>query len=243
MKTLLHFVIFFMCVPVWAQQEAVFMTADAGVTVGYASWRSFGAFRKEYNTVNQETLSRDLGSISDQVGYSAGIDCFLTKHYYTGIDFYQAFSRASARFDNDARRIMKTQVTTWTVFLGWLQPTEKGYWTLSTGINASFGYLHSYLIFADRTIYTHTGGLSGEFHDLALGMPLKFEFNRVLGERLGFRWGVQLNIYGKPFDLGMQNSFVTQTAGSVSLNDKQVNFDITGATLSAGLSYKIFRKE
>lgn len=244
MKTLLRFILFFVCVPsVTGQEETIFMTADAGVTAGYASWRSFGAFRKEYNNLNQATLDNDLGSISDQIGYSAGVDCFITRHYYTGVDFYQAFSRASAKFDNDARRVMKTQVTTWTVFLGWLQPTEKGYWTLSTGLNASFGYLHSYLVFSDGTKYTTTGGLSGEFHDLALGVPLKFESTRMLGDRLGFRWGAQLNIYGKPFDLGMQNSFVTQTAGSVSLNGKQVNFDITGATLFAGLSYKILRKE
>jgi hypothetical protein len=243
MKIHSRIILLFLCAvnSLQAQEETIFMTADAGMALAYTPWKSFGNLRKEYNSTNAEAIDHRLGRLSDQYGYSVGVDCFVTKHYYTGVDMQQTYARASATFTNGAKRIFTTQTTAFSVYIGWLQPRENGYWTLSTGFNFAFGYLHSHIVFADGTRYTHTGGFSGEFHDLGIGVPLKFERTIAFDQRFALRWGMQLNYYTKPFDLGMQNTFVTQTQGAVSLNDKQVNFDISGIALFAGFSYKILQ--
>jgi hypothetical protein len=225
----------------YAQTETIFMAADAGIAATYAPWPSFNDFRREYNKVNEAMTDRNLGMLSDQYGYAVGIDCFVTKHLYSGVDLQKSYGRAAATFTNGAKRVMTTNCSAFSVYLGWLQPRENGYWTLSTGINAAFGYLHSHIVFADGTRYTHTGGFSGEFHDLGIGVPLKFEVTRNIDERFAWRWGAQFVYYTKPFELGMQNTFVTMTAGAIALNGKQINFDISGITLSGGFAYKILQ--
>jgi len=225
-----------------AQDEEIFMTIDAGPVVNYVPWSSFQKFREEYNTTNAETLKNNLGGLSWQYGYSVGVDCFVANHLYSGVDYYYAHSSASAKFENDSRRIMKSDINTITVFIGWLQAYEKSYWTLTTGLNASFGTIHSYLQFPDGTRYVHTSGLSGEFHDVAIGLPLKFEWTRNLSARTAIRIGGQFNAYGRSFNLGMQNSFTTVTTGAIALNEKQVNFDIMGGSVFFGIAFKIVQQ-
>jgi len=223
-----------------AQEESLFLSLDAGPVAGYVPWKSFSGFRKEYNSSNSETLKQDLGLLSYQYGYSVGVDCFVANHLYSGVDYYYAHGKTAAKFNNNAERIITTDINTISTFIGWLQPTTKGYWTLSTGFSFAFGTAHSFLKFPDGTVYKSTGGLSGEFHDINFGGLLKFEWNRNLTEKLGLRFGGQLNYYARSFDLGMQNTFVTMTAGAIELNGRQINFDVSGVTVFCGLSYKLF---
>lgn len=224
-----------------AQDETIFLSLDAEVSGGYTPWKSFREFRNTYNSTNAETLKNKLGSLSPQYGYSYGIDCFIENHLYTSVDVATQYARTDAKFDNGAKRLIRYQSTAITSAIGWLQPTNNGYWTLVTGFTVAFGNLRSFIEFADGTRYVHTGGLSGEFHDYNIGVPLRYEWNKNLTDRWTWRSGIEAMFYFETSDLGMQNAFVTQTAGSLALNDAYVRFDISGIRLYTGLSFKLVK--
>jgi len=226
-----------------AQEETIFLSGEVHAVSGYLPWKSFQNFRKEYNTVNAESITNKMGSLSPQYGYAIGLDCFVSKHLYSSIEYMNTSSRTHAKFNNGSKRLIRANSKIINTNIGWLQATSSGYWTLTTGFSAAFGNLRSFIEFADGTRYQHTAGLSGEFHDLNIGVSLNFEWNKQLSERLFWRSGAGMNFFFETTDLGMQNTFVTQTAGSLSLNNQQVNYDISGLSIYTGLAYKLFIQE
>ena len=223
-----------------AQEETIFLSGEAHAVAGYMPWKSFKDFRKEYNTLNSESLANELGSLSSQYGYDIGLDCFISNHLYCSVDWMSTNARTHAKFDNDSKRLIQFKSNIINTNIGWLQATTSGYWTLTTGFSGAFGTLKSFIEFPDGTRYHHTAGLSGEFRDVNIGLSLNFEWNRKLSEKLYWRSGIAGNFFFETTDLGMQNAFVTQTAGSLALNNTQVNFDISGLSVYTGLAYKIF---
>ena len=224
----------------YAQEETIFLSGEIHAVTGYTPWKSFQNFRKEYNTTNAESISNKLGSLSPQYGFAAGLDCFVSNHLYCAVDYMNLSSRTRASFTNGAQRLIQANTKIINSNIGWLQPTTSGYWTLTTGFSAAFGNLKSFIEFPDGTRYKHTSGLSGEFHDVNIGISLNFEWNKQLSDRIFWRTGASTNFFFETTDLGMQNTFVTQTAGSLSLNSTQVNYDISGLTIYTGLAFKLY---
>ncbi len=243
MKTIVSIIIAIISLQAYSQEETIFLSGEAHVVSGYLPWKSFQSFRKEYNTVNSESMTNSMGSLSPQYGYALGFDCFVSKHLYSSIEYMNTSSRTQAKFNNGSKRLIRANSKIINTNIGWLQATTSGYWTLTTGFSAAFGNLRSFIEFADGTRYQHTAGLSGEFHDLNIGVSLNFEWNKQLSERLYWRSGAGMNFFLETTDLGMQNTFVTQTAGSLSLNNQQVNYDISGLSVYTGLAYKLFIQE
>jgi hypothetical protein len=240
MKQLLYLT-FLLASVAYSQDVTSFVGLNANAKIGYARWSSFDDFRKEYNSVNDTSLTRNLGSLSDQYGFSLGIDCFVENHLYAAVSLTKSYSRTSAKFTNDAKRVMESNFSEIGVFIGWLQPAKKGYWTLTTGFDFAFGVVRSYPVFADGTRYHHTGGLSGEFHGIAIGLPLRFEVSRSLTPWLDLRISAQANYFFNVSDLGLQSAFVSSSEGNIASNGKAILPDISNISLTAGLSCKIFK--
>lgn len=225
---------------VLAQNAKINTSLYAGLAAGYTPWKSFSQFRKEYNSVNAASVKNKLGSLSEQYGTELGIECFITRHFYASVEWNHLGGRTSAKFNNDSKRYFSVNSNAINCFIGWKQFTPKGAWIIATGFGALFGHVNGWVKFPGEKPYYSTEGFSGEFTDINIGIPLKFDYERVINEKFSWKLGIQGQFYTATFEEGMQNVFTTKTAGSISLNDKTVRLDLTGVTLSAGIVYNFY---
>lgn len=223
-----------------AQDVKIGLSLYGGASARYAPWRSFNGFRKEYNTVNASSIQNKLGSLSTQYGTDLGLECFVTRHLYSSVEWGHYYGQTSAKFTNGSRRLFSVNMNAIDCFIGWKQFTPNGAWIIATGVSALFGSVDGWVKFSDGTHYYSTEGFSGEFTDVSIGVPLKFDYERKISKKLSWKVGVRGHLYTAFLDEGMHNVFVTKTAGSISLNDQVVKFDVSGVALHAGIVYNFY---
>ena len=223
-----------------AQDESLSLSLYGGLAAGYAPWKSYNTFRKQYNTVNESSLKSKLGSLSEQYGYKLGMDFFVANHYYSSVEWNHLSAKAGAEFTNGSKRFFKSQTNAINCYVGWKQFTGKGAWVLATGFGVVFGRINGWVRFADKTDYYNTQGFSGEFSDVAIGIPVKFDYEHKISEKFGWKFGVQYVYYSAPSKDGMHNVFGTNTAYAVGLGDKIVKLDVSSFTLQAGITFNLF---
>lgn len=223
-----------------AQDHEIIVSAYIGAAASHTPWKSFSAFRKEYNTVNASSIKNKLGSLSERYGFNVGGECFIARHFYAAVEWNRLTSRSSATFTNDSKRYFSLNTNTINCYIGWKQYMPKGAWILATGVGFAFGNLNGWIKFPDGTRYYNTSGFSGEFTDVNFGFPLKFDYERTLSERFSWKIGVQGQFYTGTFESGMQNVFGTQTTDAVKLNGKPVKMDIFGVMINTGIVFNIY---
>jgi hypothetical protein len=214
----------------------------AGYVASYGTFKSFDNFRKTYNETNAPALKHKLGSLSDQYGFNVSADYLVPNHYFSSVEYQGQYATAKATFNNGAKRVFKLRANTVSTFIGWRQEYEKSSWTLAGGLSFSFGNVTGFLKMPEGTRYHSTGGLSGEFTGVRFGGALKFEYDRAISEKIGFRFGFNTYFLGAKADseYAMTNTFTTLTEGELTLNGQAIKYNITRFSAQLGLYYQIF---
>lgn len=206
------------------------MSLDASVStlIGFSKSKSFAAYRDYYNTVNNTSLRKNLGSPSFNYGYDARLE-FTIGNYYSAVSLTDLYANCSAKFENDATRKFKINQRYVNVLIGYTRETGGSEFTIATGISISDYFITTHVRYPNGDKDYTYGAVFGSNHTVAIGVPLLFEY----GINLSGQWWLVTRAQAQ-FSTKDNFTFFSNT-GSVVYDGGEIVGDAFRGFISIGL--------
>lgn len=206
--------------------KAQFLFSGYGL-VSYNGAGFFKDFRNYYNEINGATMKSKLGTPALGFGYNYALG-YRVLHLSTSVGLAHIQAKTNAKFQNDAKRIVKYEYDFVTINIGYFRATAKSEFSIELGLvrSTTNAYVYAVLPNKEKDFFA---GISQQAHWVELGGDVKFNYLRGLTDHLF------LDIMAQGFYVNNKSDLPPR----IGLNDKFATLNYIGGTLSVGLTLKV----